>query len=167
MANAVLYTAVAVLLILWRLAASKAKAERRKYGELFWKNREDCAELDERIKALEISRDYYAGEAESKKELSETLTENASKHLAAMEKSAAETMRLIAKIGTLRQERDHAKLETAQKIAHCGILERQVATMQQELNDVHAKATDLIERLDLAKKACDHPYGGRATADAE
>lgn len=62
---------------------------------------------------------------------------------------------------------EKAKADADAETAHCRTLESQVATMQQELNDVHAKATDLIERLDAARSACTHPYGGRATADAE
>lgn len=82
--------------------------------------------------------------------------------------------RLNLEFAEVQQQRDtlsdlyeKAKADADAETAHCRTLEKQVVTMQQELSDVHAKATDLIERLDSAKKACEHPYGGRASADAE
>lgn len=87
---------------------------------------------------------------------------------------AARIRELNQEFAEVQQERDTLadlnekfKADADAETAHCRTLEKQITTMQQELNDVHAKATDLIERLDTAKKACEHPYGGRCSADAE
>ncbi len=138
-----------VLALMWNASEKQCCDLRNEVGWL----KDDIEDQTKKIDDLVISRDHYASEATT-----------------AIDASGAyrkEYSRMVKEKEELTKQNKALKADADAETAMCRSLAAQVDTLQQELSDVHAKATDLIERLDTAKKACEHPYGGRATADAE